>query len=827
MEPCDPLSFPAMLPHPLAVRFAAAFLLCSSAAQLGAQDVRPSITAADYDRAAKVLDANLRHALLNPRLDAHWLADGASFWFRRQLADGGADYFLVTAATGEIQPLFDRDRLLPVLDAAAAKAGQERRTLEVLEVRQQNKAHALRLKLAEGLTVAVDLANYTASIVPASLPPKPDELRAPDGRSAVFARGHNLWLRDVATGREKALTRNGEAYFAYGKLPEGSLGTVPYQRKLPLLPPRNVDWSPDGRRLVGTRLDERKIAPMPFIEWVPQDGSHRPISYNLRLNLPGDASAPLVEAPFILEVATGAQRAIQIPKGWRSAYLPLGWSADGRHFQCVAFHLERTGARLLQVDAVTGECRTIAEETSPKVVWLNEFLYSRPNIRLLGGGREAIWFSQRTGWGHLYLYDIATGREKRALTKGEWLVRDIIAIDESARQLYFTAAGREPGWDPYYRALYRVSLDDPGEPVLLTPEEADHAFVPPPEEDLSAPKDAPPRPSDFSPRFQQFVDTYSKVGQPPISVLRRASDGRVFRVLGRGDAAAVFAAGWRAPERTSVKSADGKYDLACVIYYPPGYRADRKYPVIDAFYGGTQMTNSPTTFADAVATRNPVSRASLAELGFIVLTIDARGTPGRSKAFHDVGHGSFADPQIEDHIAGIKELAARLGSLDLTRVGVYGHSFGGYTSARAILSHPEFYKVCVSSAGPHNFHGFYDGLPAFIGPPDYGKGARRRPDAKAVPENFQILDNGRLAKNLRGRLMLVYGDMDENALPSVTLQLADALIKANKTFDLVYLPNRTHEFFRNDPYYTRRMWDYFVEHLLGATPPENYELKMR
>jgi dipeptidyl aminopeptidase/acylaminoacyl peptidase len=247
--------------------------------------------------------------------------------------------------------------------------------------------------------------------------------------------------------------------------------------------------------------------------------------------------------------------------------------------------------------------------------------------------------------------------------------------------------------------------------------------------------------------------------------------------------------------------------------------------VIDAFYGGPQMINAPRTFDEAIATFDPVSRASLAQLGFIVVTIDARGTPGRSKAFHDVGYGNWADPQIDDHIAAIKQLAEKYGTFDLDRVGVYGHSYGGYTSARAILSHPEFYKVAVSSAGSHNYQGFYQGHEAYNGLPDYGEGVSIRPNPQAIPEAYKRLDNASLAAKFSGHLLLVYGDMDENALPAVTLQLADALEKANKSFDLLYLPNRTHSFFRTDPYYVRRMWDYFVEHLAGLQPPQDYDLK--
>jgi dipeptidyl-peptidase-4 len=478
---------------------------------------------------------------------------------------------------------------------------------------------------------------------------------------------------------------------------------------------------------------------------------------------------------------------------------------------------------LVEVDVETGKARIIISESSPTNLRFNAFVYNVANVRILRSSREAVWWSERDGWGHLYLYDIATGELRRRLTSGPWLVRDIIRVDEKRRELFFTASGREPGQDPYYRHLYRVSLDG-GAPLDLTPENAEHAF----EARLSGFAAAflggqIDDGQKISPSGRYVVDTYTTVDQPPVTVLRSTADGAVVTRLEEADASAVYASGWRAPQRILVKAADGETDISAVVYFPPDIAPGKRYPVIDAFYGGPQMINAPRSFLEAVSTFNPVSRAALAQLGFIVVTIDARGTPGRSKSFADVGYGNWADPEIADHIVAIRQLAARLGSFDLDRVGVYGHSYGGYTSARAILSHPEFYKVAVASAGSHNYQGFYQGPETYLGLPDYG-GSSLRPNPVAIPDAYRKLDNATLASNLRGKLMLVYGDMDENALPAVTLQLVDALEKANKNFDLLYLPNRTHAYFRGDTYYIRRMWDYFVEHLAALRPPGGYDL---
>lgn len=751
-----------------AVRFllAAAVLFAVPAA---AKSV--TVTAADYQRAEKVLDYNLKHALLNAKVVPHWINGTDVFWYRRETKTG-FEYWRVDAATGAKTQLAAAPVNPPVVVVAQTPAGWS---------------------------------------------------MSPDRSRAVFARGNDLWLHDVASGRERQLTHDGADHFAYGKLPDGSLVSVPNLRNPTQTPPQNIVWLPDNKTIVGSRIDERAVADYPFLESVPQDGSFRPKLYNLRLVFPGDPGQYGIEN-FAIDAASGEKRLLQLPQDWVPAALAFAVSSDGRTLFTAAEAVDSHAAGMFAIDLESGVSRKIASETSPSGIAeaFNAMAYNAANLRVLGGGKEVVFFSQEDGWGHLYLYDVASGALKRQITSGAWLVRDLVRVDEARRLVYFTATGREGG-DPYLRRFYVASLDG-GAPKLLTPEVADHDILDPSTDGFDDPAYAETAP--LSPGGKYFVDTYSTVDTPPVSVLRSTEDGRVIMKLEDGDPSAALAAGWHAPVRVAMKAADGTTDIWGVVYFPPGFDKKRKYPVIDALYGGPQIYNAPTQFSHAVSeSLNPVLRSSLAQLGFIVLTIDGRGTPGRSKAFHDVGYGNFADPQIEDHIAGIKQLAQRFGGFDLDRVGVYGHSFGGYVSARAILSHPEFYKVAVSSAGPQDWEGFYRVMDGYLGPPDYGNGSQIRPAPQTKPANYAAVDNVTLAPNLRGHLMLVYGDMDENALPSVTLQLADALIKANKGFDMVYLPNRTHGYFRTDPYYMRRNWDYFVEHLLGATPPENYAIK--
>ncbi|MGO1001516.1 DPP IV N-terminal domain-containing protein [Lysobacter sp. CA196] len=796
----------------------------AATATAGAQPA--NLGTADYARAEKVLDYHLKGRIKNARVEPHWLSDGR-FWYRRD-GEHGAEYLLVDPAARTRGPLFDAARLRAAASAALPAAPLAPISVSLESVGPENKALHLRLPGDSKHELSCDLLAYRCAPVPAMTPDR-YWLTSPDGRRAVFVRDHNLWLRDLRSGEERALTHDGEAHFGYGELPDFALHAVQTQQGQWKVPPFALTWSPDGKRLFGTRYDERKVEPYPMVAMAPEHG-FRPQVHYIRLGLLGDREAARDEW-YSIDVERGATRSIRLPPGWNGAIEAdvLGWSPDHRRAYAVTARYDHPARmRLVEVGLDDGKVREVIEERSDTRVQLNDFIYSRPAVRVLAASHEVVWFSERDGWGHLYLYDLRDGRMIRRLTAGDWLVRDIIGIDEGKRQLYFTAGGREPG-DPYERRLYRVGLDG-GEPRLLTPEAADHDL------DSGVSVILGGEALDLlSPTGTAVVDNYSTLDTPPRTVLRSTQDGEVLLELEHADASAVLAAGWKAPQRVRLKAADGRTDLYATVFFPPGYSSEgakpAQYPIIDAFYGGPQVTNAPVGFAEAASAINPVSRSSLAALGFVVITIDARGTPGRSQAFHDASyHGGFADTQVDDHVAAIGELAARYPGLDLERVGVYGHSAGGHASARAILRRPDFYKVAVSSAGNHNQQGMYgggiNGLERILaGAPDYGASGVLRPSPDAVPANYVANDNAVLAANLRGKLMLVYGDLDENALPAVTIQLTSALIKANKDFDLLYLPNQNHELFRNDAYYTRRMWDYFVEHLMGAKPPQDYRLQ--
>jgi dipeptidyl-peptidase 4 len=499
------------------------------------------LTVADYDRAAQVLDSNLRGKVRNAVVAPRWISGSDVFWYRRDGADG-PEYVIVDAPTGAKTPAFDMARLAAAASQAARGTPAQPRDLSVVKIDGASEPRSVVLAQRGRGRFTCALPGYTCTFTPA-VETGADARRSPDQSEAVFARDNDLWIRDLKSGAERRLTTDGQSYFSYGKQPDSSSVALPRLRSPVASPPWGISWSPNGRTIVGIRIDEHSVPPYPYVEWVPQDGSFRPITYQLRLPLLGDPAPP--HDYFLLDAASGAKQEIKLPTGW--SFASIAWSSDGRHVFGLASSFGSRDAALVDVDVNTGETRTVVKESSPTSLSFNTFVYNIANVRILGGGREAVWWSERDGWGHLYLYDIATGELKRQMTSGPWLVRDIIRVDQDRRQVYFTATGREPGEDPYYRHLYRVSLDG-GTPIDLTPGAADHAFEAPLNGFIAAfLGGAIDDGQKVSPSGRYVVDTTTTVDQPPVTVLRATESTDVVATLEQADASAVFAAGWHAP----------------------------------------------------------------------------------------------------------------------------------------------------------------------------------------------------------------------------------------------------------------------------------------
>ena len=769
------------------------------------------LTRREYARAEQFLPENVAPFIYDAYVRPSWIKGSDRFWYRAHRPTG-TEFVLVDPARGSGEPAFDHARLAAALsramDTAYTPADLPFAEIDFVDSR------TLRIEVGEQSWIC-SLESYACSRDETWTKRNGDETASPDGTWAAFARDDNLYVRSLPSGEERQLTTDGESWYGYAAKPEGR-GTTIADKLLGRRYPPVILWSPDSKRLVTQRLDERQVAEMHLTQTTALGQRQRPLLHSFRYPQVGDEHLPMAEL-ILIDIASGTTTPVRyepLPATYMSPIEArrVWWSKDGRHLYVVHHERGHRALHLLEVDATTGEARTLRTESSTTPVDLAQTPFDRPNAHILASG-EIVWYSARDGWAHLYLY--AAGGDAAAeapdsyqLTSGPWAVFEIAHVDEEHRRVYFLAGGREDGHDPYFRHLYRVRRDGT-DLELLTPEDADHAVT-------------------FSPSGTFFIDARSRVDMAPVTVLR-SSEGRIICTLEEGDVTMLRSLGWRFPERFTVKARDGVTDLYGVIVRPTTFDPEQTYPVLDSIYPGPQVLRTPKRFAGGQGPGRQAAQwlwqeQALAEVGFVVIAIDGQGTPYRSRAFMEVAYGErFGEAGgLADHVAGIRQLAARDPSLDLDRVGIYGHSGGGYASARALMKFPDFYKVAVSSAGNHDQRGYLAAWgERYIGLPD--------------GNNYQDQVNAHLARQLRGKLLLVYAGLDDNVPPALTMQLIDALMQANKDFDLLVLPHCDHAFIdfregrevyearlRVNPYFIRRRWDFFVQHLLGAQPPEDY-----
>ncbi len=629
------------------------------------------------------------------------------------------------------------------------------------------------------------------SLDPCNAPPRTTAAAAsrssvsPDGKKAAFIRDWNLWIRDIATGREVQLTKDGVKDFGYAT---DNAGWTRSDRPI-------LQWSPDSRKIATFQQDERHVGEMYLVE----TGVGHPALQAWKYPLVGDANIPLLRR-VVIDVTSGAIIPLKMAADFHRSSLcddiacrgtqwtDVEWDAASTAVAFVSTSRDHRHEQLRLADATTGNVTDILDET---VATFYESGNDRRNWRYLSATHEVIWFSERDNWGHLYLYDARTGRLKNRITSGDGNVTQVLGVDEKNRVVYFDGVGKERGRDPYFRHFYRIDFDGRNQ-QLLTPADADHDVSP-------------------SPDGRYFVDVYSTPDTPPVAELRDAA-GKLVLPLERADISRLTAAGWKPPQRIIVKARDGVTDLYGLLYTPTRMDPARKYPIVNHIYPGPQ-TGSVGSRTFSVSRGD---RQALAELGFVVVEIDGMGTPWRSKAFHEAYYGNMGDNTLADQVAGMKELARRYPWIDIDRAGIYGHSGGGYAAAGAMFRYPEFFKVGISEAGNHDNRNYED---------DWAEKwqglLHTNPDGTT---NYDNQANQLIAKNLKGKLLLAHGTLDPNVPPSNTLLVVNELIKANKDFDLLLLPNRNHKF-GDEPYMVRRRWDYFVKHLLGAEPPHEFELK--
>ena len=603
---------------------------------------------------------------------------------------------------------------------------------------------------------------------------------SPDGTKGVFICDWNLWVHDMASGQERQLTTDGVKDFGYATSNAGwATSAAPA-----------LSWSPDSKKIATQQQDERKVGNMYLVE-TPVNGGH-PVLHEWKYPLPGDPDVAMITR-VVIDVGTGKVTKLLAAPDFHRAMsednIDMGedlWSPDGTRLGYVStdrFHKNST-AKL--VDTSNGEVRVLFTETEATHV------QTRVQWQILWDSNEVLWYSQRDNTAQMYLYDLASGKLKNPITSGVGPITRIARLDPKTRTMWFEADGKEQGQDPYFTHLYKVGLDGKGF-VSLTPDNGTHTAT-------------------ISPDGKYIIDEFSQPDVAPQTTLRDGTTGALIMPLEKADISKLLATGWKPPMQIKMTAADGKTAIYGMLFRPTNFDASKKYPIINNAYPGPQSGS----VGSRAFTAARGDKQALAELGFVVVSIDGTGTPNRSKSYTDAYYGQMGRINtIPDQIAGMKELAQKYPWIDINKAAMWGHSGGGFITADALLRAPynDFFKVGISESGNHDQRQYQD---------DWGERYEgplvKNPDGT---DNYTIEATQTQAAGLKGHLFLIHGTMDNNVPPYNTLLVADALIKANKEFDMLLIPNSPHGYIPAN-YVMRRRWDYFVKYLLDAEPPHDY-----
>jgi dienelactone hydrolase/Tol biopolymer transport system component len=770
-----------------AAAVAVAVLSSSAAAQ------QRTLTAADYGRAERVLAPYTSPLVFGGSVRPTWL-ENDRFWYRTTTA-GGSQFIIVDPAKGTRAIAFDQAKLASGLSAAAGGTYSGNalpfNQLEYLpngSIRVRVAARAFDCNTETGRCGAAMDDREAAQSAPVGrrrAPGQLPEVRSPDGKRAAYIKDYNLWVKDVATGQEKQLTIDGVKSFGYAT---DNAGWTHSDRPI-------VAWSPDSKKLATFQQDERGVGLMHLVS----TNTAHPELKSWAYPLPGDSIITTIQR-VVIDVDAATVTRFRMPADQHRSticddiscnageFTDVQWYRDGSHVAFVSSSRDHKTATFRVADVSSGDIRDVFSET---VRTQFESGTAMVNWRALPASNEIIWFSERDDWGNLYLYDLTTGKLKSQVTTGPGNVTQLLRVDEKSRALWYGCVGKAPGVDPYFRSLCRIGMNGKGFAVL-TPEVGDHDVT-------------------FSPSGHYFIDSYSQPNVAPVTVVRDAS-GKLISTLEHADISRLLVSGWKPPKPITVKARDGKTDLYGLMFTPSSLDSTKKYPIINYIYPGPQTGSVGSRSFSAARGDNQ----ALAELGFIVVAIDGMGTPWRSKSFHDAYYGKMGDNTLPDQVAGMKELASRYPFIDLDKAGIWGHSGGGFATADAMFKYPDFFKVGIAESGNHDNRVYED---------DWGERYQGLLERNGGTDNYAAEANQSFAKNLKGKLLLAHGTLDDNVPPNNTTLVVEALIKANKDFDLIMLPNQTHGYGSMAPYMMRRRWDYFVKNLMGAEPPKAYEIK--
>lgn len=769
--------------------------------------ISPADMQARYQRAQSLMQGMFTKSIaFNTTLVPRWIDDSECFWYERE-HQIGSEFRLVNAVEKTNKQAFDHQT---VANALAKVSGQtvDQHDLPISKVEMDLSPLQLRFNAFGKRWVFSGDESHCIEIES-----QPDEwLVSPDGLHAAFLRDHNIWLRDLSNGEERALTQDGEAFYSYAS-PPSAWGSKHSARV-------DAQWSPDSKQLLTLQVDTRSVKTLPMIQHVPQNGSLRPLvmGSDRRVAFPGDDH--IDEYRFLsIDIASARQQEADYRRcpvfrnaigffihnhGW--------WAEDSRHAYFI--DLERGGdhvARLVEFDCHTGATRIVIEEQSPDACFKLRLDSRMPiHVKPLPNSNDVLWYSERSGWGHLYLYDLTTGKLKHPVTQGDWIVREIHHYDAERRELLIQTAGRTEGAHAYYRDICRVHVDT----GVLTPiVSTDHEYIIFDQFNELSGNFKITRDvwggAGVSPSGAYVVTTRSRADEIPVSLLLDR-DGNECLTLETADVSAL-PEGWQWPEPVKLLAEDGQTDIYGVVYRPSNFSPDQSYPLLDFSFANKEGCGIPAgSFTNnAVAGASYFWPAAMAELGFIVVDIYARGTACRDRAFYTAD----LDPKLPrsknqaDRVAAIRQLAERYPYIDLDRVGA-----GGLVSTSApvsgLLGYPDFYKVGVTNGAsidiglsPAFYGESYGDLPNTLG--------ERQPTESYV-------------KNLKGKLLLMHGMLHAVVPVAQTFRLIEALQRANKDFDMLLLPN---DGYGMSSYAIRRSWDYLVTHLMGAEPPAEFELR--
>lgn len=719
-------------------------------------------TLEDYNRAYSLRQKFSGYQVYHSDVNPHWVTGTSSFWYLQRTPQGN-EYLLVDADRQTRRPLFVRDSLAVQLQQSLGR-----------------RVDARNLPLDKGnLEASLDVFRFVCDGYNWRYEIAANRLTR-EGKVPPRGKGRHWMETDDEKGWGPVTSPDGkyEAYIKNDNIfvrdkASGRERQLSQDGTLSNYYSSYIQWSPDSRKVLSCRIRPVQKRYVYYVESSPRD-QLQPKLHQQEYAKPGD-ELPF-KVPCIFHVETG-QRCIPETSLFAHQYSLsyLRWDADSKS---VTFEYNERGHktyRVLELSAEDGKVRTLIEEKEEKYV--NYPLIYR---NYLQDGKHILWTSERDNYNHLYLYDRTTGRPVRQITKGRWYVRGVQHVDEQNQWIYFSANGMNPKEDPYLIHYYRIGFDGKGL-VELTPDEGMHQAW-------------------FSSDYRYLVDVYSKVDTPPVAVLRDARTGRQVMPLEQADISRLEANGWRAPEVFSAKGRDGKTDIWGVIYRPTNFDPSRKYPVVEYIYSGPGGQHVPKSFSSY-----NWWMTSLAELGFIVVQVDGMSTSFRSKDFEEVCYKNLKDAGQPDHMAWLQEAARRYPYMDLDRVGIFGSSAGGQEAMSAVLFHPEFYKAAYSACGCHDnrmdkiwWNELWMGYP--------------------VDSSYIESSNVEQAHRLERPLMLVVGEMDDNVDPASTMQVVNALIKANKDFELVVVPGAGHTM--GDNFGEHKRYDFFVRHLMGVEPPK-------